>query len=598
MTYAGRSILPVEPIDARDNPLEKLKLIERVQGKRDWLASVYSEEKGNATLLTDLQQSLQQQGTYSTYIDTDLRGRDVLRIHHVGADTSITGGFEKLGILGGLRHAFDNLVHHGENVTELVTQNIKKPAQILSGFYLLGDAFYFAAGVNDNTQKDNGSGVKGLLISASSIMSVLQSVIFLHYGNDENVRHLQKMQQQIQEAHAKGDDPFQHLLEHTETPTSNNAIFRAIDHYCKKHPFEAGAYSWMAGQVALASSGAIRFAETRHSDKPKGFNDIYRAAVSITGWLMLMSDEHHTEHKTAWGSNPIKRGIEEFREVPHKFASAVMMSASVFGILSSQEKRNNLQAMAEISNLTGDVAMLFARKAEYGVQSEEDTITVAKAAAQFMQESAILLSPSHETEFVHRLSRYLAERSINESLAEQGQYDVAGEMKQGPIDDMAQSLAVDMFAELAEQAKPIESVANILARIGQLFPKEQTPEVVNALAETIMQRPGVLIDKKELLDLVAAQRERFVPPVEHPLSPPSMAMLSDLLAELTFKLPGVHAAQNATALFDTLSVHTRPVPGQERIAEQAIMQRAAKDLGIPAHEMRAMQTDMASERSR
>ena len=291
----------------------------------------------------------------------------------------------------------------------------------------------------------------------------------------------------------------------------------------------------------------------------KGLGDMGRSIASITGWSMLMANTHPVENKTPWGHNPLLRGIEEFQCNQSRFASSITTLASVIGLAGSHGS-DLKQSIAETSYLMGDATMFFIEKGNVGSEAATNTESAAKVAAEFVCSSPILFSQTTQTEFVHHLSGYLAERIVEERL--EGRHKKApAETKEMIAEEtaaIAKDMAKNMFKELAGKEKKSEKVANTIARISELFPEAQRAGVEHDLIHAIAGLPGVSIDEADIQQAVTGQRSRFTLPAEAPASPPSMATLSTMLAELTFQLPSLNAAANAQALFDSVSTHSRP----------------------------------------
>ncbi len=577
MASPARSLLPIEYLRTSGHPKERLDLLERVQGKSDWLASVVADTPDGKQELTALKTELDKK-SYASYLDIDYHGNEVLRVHHVGRDTDIGNGIGKLGLLRGLRHAV-------ENVTEPVGSAVKAgahyakytaddPARLLAGLYIAGDVFYAGAGKSFSDPKE-------VLLSLSGIVTMLQSFILVAYAKDPSEYHLENVKKTMEQALKEGVSPVDPALwQSTHTPPTGT--INAVDHLLKKHPVEAGSLAQIGSQLCLIAAGGLSL---KDSGGKKGWGNILRACSSITGWTMLMAHEKSCDHKTDWRVNPLSRISEEFHEKPSHFASSFAILASLIGLYAAHEGLNPNQAMGEVLYLAGDATMHFVKREDMSSGDSLHTETAAKVAAEFMRNSPVLFCESTQTAFVHQLSAYLAERIVEERMEDRHK-DPKGETEAMVAEEtaaIAKDLAKNIFKELAGKERKSEKVANTLARLIELFPEGDRGTVEKNLIHAIAGLPGVSLDENDMHRAVQAERARFTLHAEAPASRPSMATLSTMLSELTFQLPSMNAAANAGALFEAILPHTRGLAGQEKLFEHALMRQATMDTGISPH---------------
>jgi hypothetical protein len=645
MRGAAKSFLPLPPISVSDSPMEKLQLIEQVQGECEWLINIEADSPQQMQALQELAESLDA-SRYSTFMDKDITGKDVLRVHHIGRNTSVAQGFESLGIIGGMRHLVDKAAHPvcelGKGAAHFAKYTADDPARLLAGLWLMGDIFYSQAG----SSKDGELTLDGKLMNFSGYMAILQSALYIGLARDSNECMVEDVGNKIQDAIHQGVNPFNHALWDISPEKKNESAIDKVVDFIKKNPIEVGAWIQMTGQVGLAASGLVNVSK----GNTEGWWDVSRAATSITAWGVLQMDEQHTEHKTAWSDNPVKRIMQEVRESPHKFASPINMLASSLGIYSSHKKQlanerdiaqietaihsvehtsipyqtdasllqglklereelikerpNPMQFAAETTYLLGDATMFFARKANYGGGGSEDTVHAAKAAAHFIANSEMVMTDSRLKEFVSNLSHYMAERTVIQQREEGSVPDA--ELENAHIERLAHSLNRDIFAQIAGQSQRADQVANVIARISDTFPKAQQPALQEALIDSISGIVGVNIDREEMMQSVKNHYALFTEMhvTEQPHQSPSMAQVAPLLAELTFLLPSVNAALNASTLYDTVLDFTKPSPARAQFFDAALMQQAAEDVGVsPAviqqHQrasQRMMQPELAAAR--
>jgi hypothetical protein len=565
MAIHSRSMLPLETIRASDDPLTRLNLLEQVQGSRDWLATVVAESPAERETLLAVKAELDKK-SYASYFDKGLHGQEVLRVHHLGRNSDIATGFENLGMVRGIRHAVENIaapVGDAASAVGAATKyTMEDPARLMAGIYMLGDLSYIGAGKNFSEPKE-------ALKSMSGIMATIQSLIFLAYAKDSSEYHLKDVGKALDKVAEHGLDALDASIWSAERK-ENHSMIGKLEQLLKRHPIEIGAATQILGQIGLLVSGGLNIKETG-----KGLGDMGRSMASITGWAMLMAHETPCENKTPWNANPFARVSQEFGENPSRFASTITTMASVIGLAASHENHSIQQALAEASYLMGDATMFFIDR------GDDKANAASKAAAEFVYTSPILFSPTTQTAFVRQLSHYLAERMVAERLerTKPADHPDTEMMVKEETSAIAQDLAKNIFKELAGKDQRMDKVANTVARLSELFPANQRDAVELAVVETIMQLSGVCVQADELHNAIKTQRERFVTQ-ESPASAPSMGTVSSILAELTFQLPSVNAGYNASRLFDTVSNLTRTTPAEDKMFEYALMQQAARDVGI------------------
>lgn len=580
----GQPLLPIEHLRANDETLTKLKLMESVQGNRDWLATVSAVTPEERSMLGNIKTELEK-GSYSAYMDRDFQGNDALRIRHIGHRSSIEEAAHKLGVGGGLQNAMDKVQSSVNGAVHIASTTIDKPIKFLTLNYLLADlsmmaSGFYSGGVGDDNKEVSTAGkVAAATKSFSGVMSMLQSFIFMKYGQDANVRQLNTLTKDINQAVAQGDDPYALLLRDADVKTTHN-IVDSLEKYLRDNPVKAGARVWQFGQLALAAGGGLQLWESRNDTEKKGIENIVRAMISCAGWEMLSTEAKHTEQKTAFEDNPIRRISEEFYETPERYAGLVATSASLVGLRASMKDADPFQGLNEILCLTGDTAMFLTKADEYGAGSDGNPVAAAEAATKFMQEAPMIFTQTKETQFVHDLSHYMAERSVNEKL------DYRGEPINGDdtprleaINDLTHNMASAIFAKLSGTEKRIDKVANSIARLSESFPTQHRDALESRLSHAVAGMHGVYADEQELLALVKQEHTRFAKD-ETPMSPPSMSMISDVLAELTLNIPPMDAGHNAALLYDITSEFTRTSPMQEQIFEQSLANENARQLGI------------------
>ena len=171
----------------------------------------------------------------------------MLRVHHVGRDTDIGNGIEKLGLLRGMRHAVENIAEPMIEATKtsasFVKYTVDEPARLLAGIYLFGDIMYAGSG-------DNLEGPAKHLKQISGVLATLQSVLFLSYAKDGSEHHLKEVRTSMEEALSKGENPFDPEKWKEKKPDTNALVGR-VDHILKRHPIEIGSSVQILGQLCL-----------------------------------------------------------------------------------------------------------------------------------------------------------------------------------------------------------------------------------------------------------------------------------------------------------------------------------------------------------
>jgi hypothetical protein len=614
--YAAKSFLPRAPISIENASVERLQLLQQVQGDRDWLLTIYANEQQQALQLQELQDKLDK-SKFHSFIEKDAGGRDVLRLHYVARETNIADGFEKLGLIGGMRHAaeyvFAPLKDAFGVVADFAHDTATEPARLLSALYFLGDCFYANAG--SNNKEDGKITLEGRLMNLSGKMAIAQSLIYTAFARDGSEHEIEQIRKRMQSAISEGKQPFDVEVWSKPIEKGENNLFDNMIGFVRKHPIEIGAYVQMAGQVAMIASGAL----TVKKGDNNGYYDIGRAATSITAWGMLQMNEEHVEQKTDWHKNPFARGLEEIKSSPHRFASTVNTAASLIGIQSSLSKMNkidvqlaakdkeieqqngfamksdssvqynklekmraerkelfdkrpnNSQIQAELTYLAGDMTMFFARKSDYGGQSATDTKQAAKAAACLIETSQILMTPVTRNEFVDNLSNYLAGRIVNEEI-EDGKMQEA--VRQLQVQEIASLLHNDIMAEISARPQNDIKAANIIARLAMEIEPTAQDRSIEKIITRLADFNGVNIDVAEMHALVDDQLKILQ---TSRLKQNQANNTNDLIAELTLMLPSVNAAYNANELFETINPLTGMSNGYNQLLD-SMYEKAKSDL--------------------
>lgn len=604
MSYSGKSGLPLKPIEAGDFALDKLALIEHIQGDRDWCVSVIASDEPGAPRLSDLQRELEGKGSYSSHITENYNGQAVLRVHHVGKEASLLTAFEKLGPAGGIGHAamqagkFAGAVNDtAERVVsapfDLANYALGDPARRLATNYLIGDLIYGVSGENWSDPKD-------ALLNIQGYMGALQSVIHIAFAREVEGTKLSAVENRLLEALSDGEDPLADKIWMRESEDTRDPA-KKVMHWMVDNGFDLGAKSQMLGQVLMIASGGLRMHEHHQDAMPmQGQFDVLRGALSLTSWAMLdWINEKHTPTKTRWAENPLERAHQELTERPSVWAGVVTTAASAMGMTSSIQKGlTPKQFMAEAAYLVGDMTFFVTHKADYGVKEFEDAEKTGKAAAAVLSRSPMLLSPSREQALIDRLAGYLADRMVIDRAVEEQKLDldtpVSEQVKQ-ERDQLAGRLAAVIDMEMVGKDQALDKLTDGLARLAHKFAPEQGEQVTEAMIERIAERPGVSIDKDELRDMVAQQKQYVITEALPEGQRPSMSAVADILADLTYALPAIDPPGNAVSLFDAVTAFVRPSPGQDRIAEAAIMNKAYADLDIgrsQGFEQAVMQRDV------
>jgi hypothetical protein len=575
------SWLPLEVMRASEQPLERLNLLEEVQGKQGWLATVVADSAAEVETLHALKATLEKK-SYHCFLDKNYEGRDVLRVHHVGEEVGIVHGLAKLGLLRGSQHAADQVVGGIKALGTYATD----PAHLSGALYLLGDFVGMGAGDKQDLLPKN-------LKRFSFALAVVQSVAYMCNPKDAGDNPLRELRDTWQDcAHNGGNAEEMLALLEPSTPPNKSPSEKAKT-WMKSHVLEFGAATQVLGQISMMLSGGINV--VRHNT---GHLDIVRGFTSATAWTIMAMGTKPRDEEALKNANPLANGVATLRANPEHTASVLCTLASLIGLLSSTQEQGSSatkektaegisdkgQGTAEALYLLGDAAIFFIgndKKKEGKGRAE----MLAETAAAFLQESPTLFSESKQTAFVHKLADYMAHKMVEKEMlspalnAHPDSNSMAGEAK----DALAQEIAIGIFKELAGKERKIDKVANSIARLSMVFPEERRAAVETTLVATIANSTGAVVEPNELQGLIAAQRAKLPESKESPASLPSMMKLSPLLAELTFQLPSCNATRNASRLFDALTPHIRSVPAQEKMFEGALMRQAAVDLGISPH---------------
>jgi hypothetical protein len=580
MNVSDKSFLTLDAINVADSPLDRLHLLEEVQNGRDFLVSIYAENKQDAPKLQELQQQLDNK-KYGSTIEIDSFGRDVLRLHYVGKNTDIISGFEKLGAIGGIIQAAQQIakpvVEGANQLVAFAKYNIEEPARAFSLLYFMGDAGYIFAGKLDT--------LEGKLMKASGLMAVAQSVLYMVYARDKTEYEIEDFQHRISSAIKADKNPFDELWNDPPKKQGFNPI-KPLTDFLVDNPIDSGANVQIVGQLFLAASGIVSMSKGQ-----QGLLDIARAATSITAWSILKMDEKQIEHKTPWNENPLARIGEEVSSAPQRYSSIINTFASLVGLGSSALKiisfdgkmkeidasiksstENNIaqlkqqkqelidntphgftQFVSELPYFFGDVTMSYLDKSETGQQAANNTQNAGTLIADFISKSELLMSETPQQQLIDNRAKYIAKKIVAQEIRQGRMFADAAELE---TEHIANELKRNIVTELSSKPNRYQQAVNIIARISDLYPKEQKAKIENALIEKLSSFKEVNIKPEEMLAALQETHTQFGN-IER-TKQPAMSEISPLIKDLSGLLPSVKAGIYADGLYQTLLNCSKP----------------------------------------
>lgn len=609
--------LTTHQIHIWDHPQSRIRFLETVLNGRDWHATVHADPSKNIQQGTQELGSIEQEligKGFAVKHTNDEHGQPVLKIHCLGDTTGLLAGFHELNLVQGARRTLTNLNipfgHAIKNTRDFLVNITENPAKALGGLYLFSDIFYALAEADGAVRKERESGAQAhnrfhhivhhysnlfqgkmddkALMSLSGIAALVNSVILLAYAHDGKEERLHSLNRQMHAAIADGIDP---LSPHVwEEPGQEHGIISTVTGVLKKHPIESASIAQVLGQVAQFAAGVQKY---RAGSVRDGTLNMARAGFSGLSWCMLMTPNKTIEHKDPNPWSPT-RWKQEFQDNPQRFAGVSSAIASVFGAVAGLKENRPWQTGAEFSYLLGDATMLFVNKSHYGAEGAAAQEALGKAAATFIQSAPLVFGVEAEKQFVASMGRYLAVRSVEENMSGQLSGIDAHTMevaKAEMVEAMAPRISHAIFKELAGKNKKTEKIAHHVAQTLQLFPAEARDGIKQRIAAAVVTMPGVYLEEKELGSLIDMEQEKLAatPETDKLRKAPSMTTLSRRLSELVFSLPGLGSAENALKLYDAIMPSIQAGKQDIQLLDHAMTQQAAKDLGIPAHQIRSVQ---------
>ncbi|TAE83039.1 MAG: hypothetical protein EAZ74_02730 [Alphaproteobacteria bacterium] len=549
---------------------DRLALLERVQGEHNWTAHIVIDNANAHTALETLRNDYAKRSCRTT-IGVDENNRTVLEIDHLGRETSVEDAFLKFGFAQGATHAARSLKHCVTDSAQGIRNYIDTPMKMLSGLYCFGDVTLGLAGFFDRTPDGTPPPLPLRVLKATStVCNILQSFIFLKYGQDDSIHHLYLLNQEIERQLASGNDqPIEASLQNKDTLDNiSDPLLKNVHQFLLDHPMETGVAAWNLGQALVFTSGLMRLRQN-HDDRD-AMIDMARAVVSFTGWSILLVPRVHTEEKTSFWKNPIECIKQHIQEDPQHLSAMGALGASLVSMNSS----NPVQKMAESSYLAGDVSMFFLQKDDYGEQSVGNPRALTEAIASFLERQPILFSPTTQRDFIKDLSEYLAQRA-EDTLQRQDKHIVEG---------LAEIVQEHVAIEMTKRNHRFEQVTMQAAALIAQFPPAQHDKIREELCAIIEKSPAVDVNSQELRSEVQRQ-QALLPTIASRHEPPPMADVSEAIAKLTFSLPPMASTDNAMRFFETLRAYRTPNPAHEEIFQQQMVHHVATELGVPPQQM-------------
>jgi hypothetical protein len=332
----------------------------------------------------------------------------------------------------------------------------------------------------------------------------------------------------------------------------------------------------------------------------QGLLDIARAATSITAWSILKMDEKQIEHKTPWNENPLARIGEEVSSAPQRYSSIINTCASLVGVGSSarkiisfdkkinalddsaisklegsnnesgEEKLSNIlstekedlikntphgftQIAAELPYVIGDLTMFYLNKSETGQQAASNTKNAGSLIADFISKSELLMSETPQQQLIDNRANYIAKKIIAQEIEQGRMFADAAELE---TEHLSNELKRNIVTELSSKPNRYQQAVNIIARISDLYPKEQKAKIENALIEKLSSFKEVNIKPEEMLAALQETHPQFGN-IER-TAQPSMSEISPLIKDLSGLLPSLKAGIYADGIYQTLLNCSKP----------------------------------------
>lgn len=632
---------PARTIQIWDDPASKIAFLETVMHGKSWKADIHfpALDAERAKRMVEIREQLLKKG-YEVEQIADQDGHQILRIKHDHDPQDLAHLFKNYGLVTGTAHviqkplvAAKDIVLDAQRRISQGVNYIMDPARANGLIFLTSEAFITASSLG--AKEGKWYDPKNLLLSVAGSLFLSQSATYLFLAKKGNERILDDFNARLESArHQMGNTLLPELAKAPAVNEQKSSGFiNKISDFFNAYPIQIGAMANNLGMVAflgafflerrfqqsyltklgpeaiaeakaLLAAGFEGVADSKAAVKHAGnivagavgatpevkaqahkfveaakvpfaenyinkgyYLDSAGALTSILAWTFMLLPPKETKEKS---SNPLVRFWEGIREDPQKVTSAIALGSSSLRLLGSRERENPLQTIGEAVYIPGDLMLWFTKNNEYGHSTGGDNSTLLKVAAHTLNHMPVVMSAEREQAFLHEVGLYLAKQSY--ALSHQGKALGSGELQ-----TKAAEIEAAMKPHLKhESVKKFDLMVGIANRLVHQFEPARRSEVADALANAISNLKGVEAAPDTIRPRLAGSAQSQLSVKE----PVSIQHISQEISDLVFTIPGPHAADNASALYDALAPLLAPCRAPKQHLDEVMTATAAASLGL------------------
>lgn len=292
------------------------------------------------------------------------------------------------------------------------------------------------------------------------------------------------------------------------------------------------------------------------------------ALSSILAWTFMLLPPKVTKEKS---SNPIVHLWQSLREEPQKLTSAMALGSSSLRLLGSRERDNMLQTIGEAVYIPGDLMLWFTKNNEYGHSSSGNHDSLLKSATMTLNQLPVIMSAEREQSFLSEVATYLAKQS--HALTHSGEI-----LPDRELAIKAAEMEAAMKPMLKhEGTRRFDLMVGVANRLLSQFEVSQRPVVADKLAAAISSFKGVEAEPSTIRPRLMGHSNKIAASSTSPLL--SLNQVSKEIADLVFTIPGPHAAENASKLYEALSPLLKPHCAPHQHLDDVMTDVATQSLG-------------------
>lgn len=519
----------VENLHLWTHEQSKIKFLHTALQGKEWRAKVYDPDN-NIEHLESIARDLESVGMSTRIAQED--GASVLHLHNFGDEARLLDVVREKGLVAGMRHSFntvkDGLFNAVSSAGSLIKYSFSDPARITGTMYLLGDMLIAMSGSGINDEKESG---KGIISSVKRFMQeftpgeMLQdklkwfagmayignSLIQLIYGKDGDKLVQDNLTEQMKAAQAQGVDVLsEEFWSQDFTAGQSRTVFDALQKPLKENPIElASAAALLGSTVGFIGGGYVNM--NYWADQVKQLtverealvaNNAGDEALSAIDAKIKHASSSYSGSKTDIAAGSLSSAGWLARIAPgvrdHQVVGASLhLVNSLTAIYGGYQQANKYQMAGYITYLTGEIAMFFTDRKNYGKESAGNADVAGSSIAKFVSGLPMVLDDNNQQKLVEMMSRKIA------SDAEKHAGQMRAEGKEPPAIPSVEALQVAAMKELHAQPSKWDALADSIRAVSKQVPASQREAVQRELVAYTVEQPLVRGCPKKLFAAVS-----------------------------------------------------------------------------------------------